>query len=118
MINAANIQVQGKSSGIPVVASVNTGALASASSAASSASGAAEEAARGQQRAARERQPSIVTVQVLGFGNERLQGGEEARAPAPTGYDANRSVQVLGAGPLDEQARSRLTEEEQRNLTL
>ncbi|WAF83488.1 filamentous hemagglutinin family protein [Metapseudomonas otitidis] len=118
VINAANIQVQGKSSGIPVVASVNTGALASASSAASSASGAAEEAARGQQRAARERQPSIVTVQVLGFGNERLQGGEEARAPAPTGYDANRSVQVLGAGPLDEQARSRLTEEEQRNLTL
>ena len=85
VVNAANIQVQGKSSGVPVVAAVNTGALSSASSAASSASDAAEGVARDQQAASRQRQPSIFTVQVLGFGNERVApSGEGAGRTPPT----------------------------------
>ncbi len=79
VVNAANIQTQGQSSGIPLVASVNTGALTSASAAASSATQAAEDVSRQQQAAARQRMPSVITVQVLGFGNERL----EPRATAP-----------------------------------
>ncbi|WP_285961693.1 filamentous haemagglutinin family protein [Pseudomonas tohonis] len=117
VVNAANIQVQGKSSGVPVVAAVNTGALSSASSAASSASDAAEGVARDQQAASRQRQPSIFTVQVLGFGNERVAPSGEGAGRTPT-YDPGSSVQVLGAGQLDDQARSQLTPEEQRNLTL
>ena len=53
VVNAANIQTQGQSSGIPLVASVNTGALTSASAAASSATQAAEDVSRQQQAAAR-----------------------------------------------------------------
>lgn len=117
VVNAANIQVQGKSNGVPVVAAVNTGALSSASSAASSASDAAEGVARDQQAASRQRQPSIFTVQVLGFGNERVEPSNEGASRTPT-YDPGSSVQVLGAGQLDDQARNQLTPEEQRNLTL
>lgn len=80
VVNAANIQVQGDAKGMPVVAAVNTGAIASASAAASSATQAAEEAGRQQQAAARQRQPSVITVQVLGFGGERLVPGQDGRA--------------------------------------
>ncbi|MGA4475693.1 filamentous hemagglutinin family protein [Ectopseudomonas chengduensis] len=117
VVNAANIQVQGKSSGVPVAAVVNTGALTNASSAASSASDAAESVAREQQAASRQRMPSVFSVQVLGFGNERPAPSQEG-ANREAGYEPNGSVRVLGAGQLDEQARSQLTTEEQRNLTL
>ncbi|WZB77190.1 filamentous hemagglutinin family protein [Achromobacter insuavis] len=46
VVNAANIQVQGDSKGIPVTAVVNTGALSSASAASSAASGAAQDSVR------------------------------------------------------------------------
>src|SRR5690606_2752107 len=75
VVNAANIQVQGESVGIPVVAAVNVGALSSASAAASSASQAAEEVVR--QSSAREQQPSVFSVQVVGFGDEQLTPPEE-----------------------------------------
>ncbi|WP_085582258.1 MULTISPECIES: filamentous hemagglutinin family protein [unclassified Pseudomonas] len=119
VVNAANIAVQGKASGVPVVASVNTGAITSASSAASSATQAAEDVARQQQAAARQNQASVFTVQVLGFGSEQLAPTREgaSRAPAP-GYNPDSPVQVLGAGVLDDHARQQLTEEEQRQLTL
>lgn len=119
VVNAANIQVQGKSSGIPVTASVNTGAITSASSAATSATQAAEDMSRQQQAAARQNQASVFTVQVLSFGAEQLAPTRDgaSRAPTPV-YNPDSPVQVLGAGPLDESARQRLTEEERGNLTL
>lgn len=118
VVNAANIQTQGKSSGIPVVASVNTGALTSASSAASSATQAAEDVARQQQAAARQNMPSVFSVQVLSFGQERLAPTQDGASRANPGYNPNSPVQVLGAGPLSDQARQQLTEEERRQLTL
>lgn len=119
VVNAANIQVQGKSSGIPVTASVNTGAITSASSAATSATQAAEDMSRQQQAAARKNLPSIVTVQVLSLGNEPLTPSSDGASRAPTpGYNPDSPVQVLGAGALDERARGQLTEEERGNLTL
>ncbi|MFJ2319420.1 filamentous haemagglutinin family protein [Pseudomonas sp. NPDC087817] len=119
VVNAANISVQGKSTGVPVVSAVNTGAITSASSAASSATQAAEDVARQQQAAARQNQASVFTVQVLSFGNEQLAPSRDgaSRAPAP-GYNPNSPVQVLGAGALDEQAKQQLTEEERGQLTL
>ncbi|VVN92847.1 hypothetical protein PS718_02034 [Pseudomonas fluorescens] len=119
VVNAANISVQGKATGVPVVSAVNTGAITSASSAASSATQAAEDVARQQQAAARQNQASVFTVQVLSFGSEQLAPSRDgaSRAAAP-GYNPNSPVQVLGSGALDEQAKQQLTEEERGQLTL
>ncbi|WP_323162138.1 filamentous haemagglutinin family protein [Pseudomonas fluorescens] len=119
VVNAANISVQGKATGVPVVAAVNTGAITSASSAASSATQAAEDVARQQQAASRQNQASVFTVQVLSFGNEQLAPTRDGASRAPTpGYNPDSPVQVLGAGVLDEQAKQQLTEEERGQLTL
>jgi len=119
VVNAANIQTQGKSSGVPVTASVNTGAMTSASSAATSATQAAEDVARQQQATARQNQASVFTVQVLSFGSEQLAPSRDGASLAPTkGYNPDSPVQVLGAGALDERARQQLTEEERSQLTL
>ncbi|WP_437436143.1 filamentous haemagglutinin family protein [Pseudomonas aeruginosa] len=98
VVNAANIQTQGQSSGIPLVASVNTGALTSASAAASSATQAAEDVSRQQQAAARQRMPSVITVQVLGFGNERLEPSRDGASRSP-GYNPDSAVQVSAPEP-------------------
>ncbi|NWB83889.1 filamentous haemagglutinin family protein [Pseudomonas gingeri] len=118
VVNAANIQVQGKSSGVPVVASVNTGAITSASAAATSAVQAADNVARQQQASARQNQPSVFSVQVLSFGQERLEPSGDGASRGTPNYNPDSPVQVLGAGTLSEQARARLTEEERGNLTL
>ncbi|WP_053150597.1 filamentous hemagglutinin family protein [Pseudomonas sp. Pf153] len=119
VVNAANIQTQGKSTGVPLAATVNTGAITSASSAASSATQAAEEVARQQQSAARQSQASVFTVQVVSFGSEQLAPSRDgASRETPRAYDPASPVQVLGAGPLDEQTRQRLTEEERGRLSL
>ncbi|KRC70126.1 hemagglutinin [Achromobacter sp. Root83] len=120
--NAANIQVQGESTGVPVTASVNTGALSSASAAATSAVNAAQDSAQRAQNAARQNQPSVINVQILGYGEEPVAGA----APAPqTGaaaaiprYDAASAVQVLGAGALDASETAKLSVEEQRKLAM
>ncbi len=69
VINSENIKTQGESKGIPVVAAVNTGALTSASAAASSATAAAQDVVQRNQAARQQNQPSVVTVQILGFGD-------------------------------------------------
>lgn len=72
VVNGANIQVQGKATGLPGLASVNVGALTNASAAASAVNQAAEDMARQQSASNRDRMPSVVSVQVLGFG----EGGQ------------------------------------------
>lgn len=103
VVNAANIQVQGDSKGIPVTAVVNTGALASASAASSAAFGAAEYSAQRERQQARQNQPSVISVQILGYGEEPLAGAgavgrrfpyPEAGGPAP-----GAAVVVLDATP-------------------
>ena len=115
VVNAANIQTQGKSSGVPVTAAVNTGAMSSASAAGAAASQAAEDAARNQQAAAKQGRPSIVTVEVLSFGTEPVPREAEQKSSS---YNPDSPVQVLGAGPLSDQARARLTDEERKQISL
>ncbi|NWB52280.1 filamentous hemagglutinin family protein [Pseudomonas sp. F8002] len=117
VVNAANIQTQGKSSGVPVSAAVNTGAMTSASAAGAAASQAAEDAARSQQAAAKQGRASIVTVEVLSFGSEPVERKPED-GQKTSGYNPNSPVQVLGAGPLSDQARARLTDEERQQISL
>ncbi|MDR6601016.1 filamentous hemagglutinin family protein [Achromobacter deleyi] len=122
VVNAANIQAQGDSVGVPVTASVNTGALSSASAAATSAVNAAQDSAQRAQSQARQGQPSVINVQILGYGDEPVAGA----APAPQGspavaapaYDAASAVQVLGAGRLDANETGALSAEERRKLTM
>lgn len=121
--NAANIQVQGESTGVPVAATVNTGALSSASAAATSAVNAAQDSAQRAQNAARQNQPSVINVQILGYGEEPVAGVAPmpqagAAAAAVPKYDAGSAVQVLGAGPLDASETANLSVEERRKLAM
>ncbi|MEJ6329131.1 filamentous hemagglutinin family protein [Stenotrophomonas maltophilia] len=94
VLNAANIQVQGDSKGLPVLASVNVNALASASAAASSASQAAQDVIRKSQEDARRNQPSVISVQILGFGNASSSINPPARGTtAASGYDVDSAFQ-------------------------
>lgn len=114
VINAANIQVQGESSGIPVVASVNTGALTAASAAASSAVQAVDDVVR---QSTTQRRPSVFSARVLGFGEERMERGNDEASLSPAQQPGDL-VRVLGAGELDEQALNMLTAEERARLLM
>ena len=100
VVNAANIQVKGESTGIPVVAAVNVGALTNASAAASSAATAAQDTVQRERAAARQALPSIFTVRVLGFGNEPLDGGQAAPpSPPPPGLQSKAGRRYDPANP-------------------
>ncbi|MBO9356986.1 hypothetical protein GG851_23600 [Bordetella petrii] len=128
VLNAANIQVQGESKGLPPMVAVNIGALTSASSAASAAASAAEETVSRARNEARQNQPSIFTVRILGFGGAGAGGGRAAPGgsagsgpPADArevGYRPDGMVQVLGDGELAGRQLSRLTGEERGRLGL
>ncbi|CUK12913.1 Filamentous haemagglutinin family outer membrane protein [Achromobacter sp. 2789STDY5608615] len=122
VVNAANIQAQGESKGVPVTASVNTGAMSSASAAAASAVGAAQESAQRAQSQARQNQPSVISVQILGYGEEPVAGASMAPPPGPTAaanrYDAASAVQVLGAGALDDSEMRQLSAQERGKLAM
>lgn len=70
VVNAANVQAQGSTTGLQVASAPNVGALTAASAAASSATQTAQDALRQQAGDARSKMPSIVSVQVQGFGGD------------------------------------------------
>jgi len=111
VVNAENIQVQGKAAGIPVVAAVNVAALTNASAAASQAATAAQEVLQRERAASRQALPSVFTVRVLGFGNETAPASQEPaapRAPEPSAYRPEGLVKVVDASALTAQERARL----------
>jgi filamentous hemagglutinin family protein len=77
VVNAGNISVGGKSSGVPTVTAPNIAGLSAASNATGAASNTAAEAARqAASRAAGQQDqilPSIITVEVIGYG-----GGDDS----------------------------------------
>ena len=112
VVNAANIQVQGQASGIPMTAAVNVGALTSASQAAGSAVQAAEQVSRQVQR----NQPSTISVEILGYGGERLEAGGNGTPLTSQGYDPAGAVQVVGVGKLTAEELAQLSERERNSL--
>lgn len=68
VINAANIQVQGDATGIPLPPVVNTGALTAASSATTAVVNQATQLAERARPTARPEMPVILNVRFLGFG--------------------------------------------------
>lgn len=114
VVNVDNIEVGGESSGLPPVISVNVGALTAASQAAGSAQRAAEEVTRRTPR----RPPSVISVEILGYGQERLEPQPRpSPVPAPPlSYNPNSAIRVIGDGDLSPQQRRELTMEERRRL--
>ncbi|AEC18826.1 hemagglutinin-like protein [Pusillimonas sp. T7-7] len=121
--NAANIQVQGESTGVPVAAAVNTGALTSASAASTSAATAAQDTVSRARNEARKNQPSIFSVRVLGFGGKSVSSAGSGRSGSAgsgqqVSYRPDGMVQVLGDGVLAPRQANRLTSDERRRLEL
>jgi filamentous hemagglutinin family protein len=102
VLNAANVQVQGESTGLPVLATVNVNALASASAAASSASQAAQDVMRKTQDDARKNRPSEISVQVLGFGASSSVEPKPKVSEPVSSYDPNSAFQFPQAEPRTE----------------
>jgi hypothetical protein len=111
VLNAVNIQVQGTKIGVPVAATVNVGALTSAAAAAGAVSKVAQSMVQQQQNDALSKQPSIIAVQVLGFGD-----GSTSINGNTNGYDPDSPVQVLGAGRLSSARKQSLTADERKLL--
>jgi filamentous hemagglutinin family protein len=116
--NVDNIQVQGKSTGIPVVTAVNTGALTAASSAASAASQMAQDIVKRNASGVQQRH-WIITVQVEGFGDSSADLDNPKRkkhGTVPISYNPSSEVSVLGLGGAGPTQRSYLSKEEQKEL--
>jgi Filamentous haemagglutinin family outer membrane protein len=117
--NVDNIQVQGKSTGIPVVAAVDTGALTAASSAASAVTQMAQNLVRNNASGVPQRH-WIISVQVEGFGDsDNDNNGDDTkkkRKPGQVSYNPSSPVVILGVGATGETQRANLSKEEQRDL--
>ena len=111
VLNAVNIQVQGTKVGVPVTQTVNVGALNAAGAAAGAVTKVAQDMVKQQQNDALSKMPSIISVQVLGFGDS-----SSSIIGSGSGYDPDSPVQVLGAGHLSEARKQSLTESERQRL--
>jgi len=122
VLNAENIKVEGDATGLPVIATVNIGALTNASAAASQAATAAQDVLQRERSATRQNQPSVFTVRVLGFGSELMEEAPDMppRRPAgePVSSRAEGPVLVVGDGPLTDVQKSVLTTAERRAFGL
>ncbi|MEQ5842775.1 filamentous hemagglutinin family protein [Paraburkholderia acidicola] len=112
--NVDNIQVQGASTGIPVVQAVNTGALTAASSAASAASQMAQDIVKNSASGVGQRRWTI-SVQVEGFGDTNDDNSKK-RKREQVGYDQSSAVSILGFGQVAPNRQAVLSSGERERL--
>lgn len=104
VVNIANIQVQGTSSGIPTVQGPPVGAL----TAASNATAASQQAAPPPPQS--NAQPSVILVEILGYGGGDSEPSEQSPEPQRKRrdrqtYNENSAFQVIGLGDSTESPR-------------
>ncbi|WP_353189801.1 filamentous haemagglutinin family protein [Pandoraea pnomenusa] len=120
IVNAANVQVQGKSTGLPVIAAVNVGALTNASATAAQAATAAQDAMARDRAAQRQSAPSIFSIRMLGGPDAGAPSadrkGASSAPQARAGYDPSSAFQLVGNGELTEAQKMQLTREEKAHL--
>jgi filamentous hemagglutinin family protein len=117
VVNADNFEVGGKTKGLPPVESA-TGAL----TVEDAGQNGAADAARDATQSSASEQPSIIIVEVLGFGGG--DGTEESpeeeerkrRRQSSLNYDPNSTLRVLGNGEMSAEEAKALTEPEKKLL--
>jgi Filamentous haemagglutinin family outer membrane protein len=100
--NAFNIQVQGTTVGIPTAPAPNVGALSSAANA----TAATQQAALPRQGAGNSDRPSVIIVEVLGYGGgdgdtpvqDQQNDDQRRKARDQQGYNQNSAVQFVKFG--------------------
>ncbi|MGY3529681.1 filamentous hemagglutinin family protein [Bradyrhizobium sp. USDA 4452] len=116
VVNAANIQVQGTSTGIPTVQGPPVAALTAASNTTAASQQAAAPPPKNND------QPSIVIVEVLGYGGgdgaapDPAKEEQKRRTQEQHSYNQNSLLQLVGNGSLSETQRQALTVEERASL--
>ncbi|MBB4199992.1 hypothetical protein CCR94_21600 [Rhodoblastus sphagnicola] len=119
ILNAANIQAQGRTTGIPTVQAPSISAALSATNAT-----AATQQAAAPTQGSGNAQPSVIIVEVLGYGGgdgSTPNRDEEERRRlnrSRQSYDPNSSVQFVGMGRLSDDQAQKLTAEEQSRLAV
>jgi filamentous hemagglutinin family protein len=113
VLNAENIKVDGEKKGIPKVESVSLNMTVQTKDKA------AEDATRDATQNKGSERPSVIIVEVLGYG-----GGNAAPSDEDTrrqrddrrSYDTNSVIQLVGNGALNQQQSEALTDDERRRL--
>ncbi|WP_233022236.1 filamentous haemagglutinin family protein [Rhodopseudomonas boonkerdii] len=107
IINAANIQAQGNTTGVPTVQAPSISAALSTSNATAATQQALPSQGSGNA------QPSVIIVEVLGYGGGDVEKDENNRRRGPSGqqtYNTDSAVQIVGAGTMSDEQRRRLIE--------
>ncbi len=110
IINAANIQVQGTSAGIPVIQAPNISGLTQATNV-----GAANQPTVAPKAAAND-QPSVLIVEVIGYGGGDGPAENTKQRKDRRSYNSNSPFQVVGEGRMNAAAGKLLSEEEKQLL--
>lgn len=112
VVNADNFKVSGITAGIPVVQAPNVTGLAASSNAAA----ATQQAGMPAQGSATPT-PSVIIVEVLGYGGGNDEPADEAdkrRAPDRQTQDPRNRYQIIGAGNLTDEETAQLAAENRR----
>jgi hypothetical protein len=120
VLNAANIQVQGTTTGIPTVQGPPVGALTAANSTA----GASQAAAPAVTNSTTNNRASIIIVEVIGYGGvdqgteapAQPQNDKQHKSDNDQSYNPNSSFKLLGNGALTQEQQKNLTDEERSKL--